>query len=208
VVDNKERDQQMDQLADTEPTFSFEFTDDRIRLTHQNIGTARIRYYPMEVELLFSRQPFAKNDADHFTLVSADGEETIELPNGKKDTLHRLPEKYRRMNVMVEIEAGGTRKAQAFYANRLRTEVAAEYGRIRVLDKVTGKPLPQVYIKTYARMKDGKIRFYKDGYTDLRGKFEYASLNTDDLDQVSRFALLVIDPEAGAQIEEASPPTR
>jgi hypothetical protein len=112
------------------------------------------------------------------------------------------------MNVMVEIEAGGTRKAQAFYANRLRTEVAAEYGRIRVLDKVTGKPLPQVYIKTYARMKDGKIRFYKDGYTDLRGKFEYASLNTDDLDQVSRFALLVIDPEAGAQIEEASPPTR
>ena len=208
VVDDKERDQQMDQLADTEPTFSFEFTDDRIRLTHQNIGTARIRYYPMEVELLFSRQPFAKNDADHFTLVSADGEETIELPNGKKDTLHRLPEKYRRMNVMVEIEAGGTRKAQAFYANRLRTEVAAEYGRIRVLDKVTGKPLPQVYIKTYARMKDGKIRFYKDGYTDLRGKFEYASLNTDDLDQVSRFALLVIDPEAGAQIEEASPPTR
>jgi hypothetical protein len=57
-------------------------------------------------------------------------------------------------------------------------------------------------------MNNGQVRFYKDGYTDLRGKFEYASLNTDDLNQVSRFALLIIDPQAGAQIEEVAPPTR
>jgi len=57
-------------------------------------------------------------------------------------------------------------------------------------------------------MNNGQVRFYKDGYTDLRGKFEYASLNTNDLDQVQRFALLVIDPDAGAQIEEAAPPSR
>ena len=57
-------------------------------------------------------------------------------------------------------------------------------------------------------MNNGQVRFYKDGYTDLRGKFEYASLNTDDLDQVQRFAILVIDSDAGAQIEEAAPPSR
>jgi len=57
-------------------------------------------------------------------------------------------------------------------------------------------------------MNNGQVRFYKDGYTDLRGKFEYASLNTDDLDQVQRFAILIIDPSAGAHIEEATPPTR
>jgi hypothetical protein len=162
----------------------------------------------MEVELLFSRQPFAKNDADHFTLVSPDGEETIALKPGAMETTYRLPEKYRRQNVMIEIEAGGKRKAQAYYANRLSTEVTPDYGRVRILDKITGKPLPKVYVKAYARMNNGDIRFYKDGYTDLRGKFEYASLNTDDLDQVERFALLVIDPDAGAQIEEAPPPSR
>ena len=107
---------------------------------------------------------------------------------------------------MIEIEAGGKRKSEAYYANRLSTEVTEEYGRIRVLDKITGNPLPKVYVKTYARMNNGQVRFYKDGYTDLRGKFEYASLNTDDLDQVQRFALLVIDPDAGAQIEEAPRP--
>ena len=92
VVDEEERDQQMDQLADTEPSFSFEFVDDQIRLEHKNIENAQVRFYPMEVELLFSRQPFAKNDADHFTLVSPDGEDAIKIAKGTKQTTYRLPE--------------------------------------------------------------------------------------------------------------------
>ena len=208
IIDEEDRNQQMDQLADTEPTFSFEFLGDQIRIEHSNIERARIRFYPMEVELLFSRQPFAKNDAEHFTLVSPDGEESLEIAEGEKRTTYRLPENYRRQNVMIEIEAGGKRKAQAYYSNRLNAEVSEEYGRVRVLDKISGKPIPTVYVKAYARMNNGQVRFYKDGYTDLRGKFEYASLNTDDLNQVSRFALLIIDPQAGAQIEEVAPPTR
>jgi len=35
-------------------------------------------------------------------------------------------------------------------------------------------------VKVYARLKGGKVRFFKDGYTDLRGKFDYASLNSSD----------------------------
>ena len=208
VVDEEDRDQKMDQLADTEPTFSFEFINEKIRIDHGYIKNAKIRFYPMEVELLFSRQPFARNDADHFTFVSPDGEDSIMLEDAVRQTTYSLPEKYRRRNVMIEIESGGKRKAKAYYANRLNTEIIPDYGRIRILHTVTGKPLPQVYVKTYARMKNGEVRFYKDGYTDLRGKFEYASLNTNDLDQVDRFALLVIDPDAGAQIEEVPPPSQ
>ena len=113
IIDEEDRNQQMDQLADTEPTFSFEFLGDQIRIEHNNIEGARIRFYPMEVELLFSRQPFAKNDAEHFTLVSPDGEESLEIAEGEKRTTYRLPENYRRQSVMIEIEAGGKRKAQA-----------------------------------------------------------------------------------------------
>ena len=128
VVDEEERDQQMDQLG-YRARFSFEFVDDQIRLEHKNIENAQVRFYPMEVELLFSRQPFAKNDADHFTLISPDGEDAIKIGKGTQQTTYRLPEKYRRQNVMIEIEAGGKRKAEAYYANRLNTEVTEEYGR-------------------------------------------------------------------------------
>ena len=29
-------------------------------------------------------------------------------------------------------------------------------------------------MKVYAQMQDGGVQFYKDGYTDLRGRFDYA----------------------------------
>ena len=59
----------------------------------------------------------------------------------------------------------------------------------------TRKPLPKVYTKVYARMKDGSVKFFKDGYTDLRGRCDYTSLSTNDLDHVTKFSLLVLSEE-------------
>ena len=37
------------------------------------------------------------------------------------------------------------------------------------------KPLPGVYVKVFVRISgSGTAQFYKDGYTDIRGKFDYA----------------------------------
>ena len=57
-------------------------------------------------------------------------------------------------------------------------------------------------------MNDGSVQFYKDGYTDLRGRFDYTSLNTNELDSVARFALLILSDEHGAVVREADPPKR
>ena len=48
--------------------------------------------------------------------------------------------------------------------------------------------------------------FYKDGYTDVRGLFDFVSLNNDKLSRVSKFAILVIADDHGAVIVEAQPP--
>ena len=72
----------------------------------------------------------------------------------------------------------------------------------------TGKPLAKVYVKVYAQMQDGTVKFYKDGYTDLRGRFDYTSLSTNELDFVKKFSLLVLSEEHGAVVREASPPQR
>ena len=86
IIDEEDRNQQMDQLADTEPTFPLNSSGIRFA-SNTTTSRARIRFYPMEVELLFSRQPFAKNDAEHFTLVSPDGEESLEIAEGEKEPL-------------------------------------------------------------------------------------------------------------------------
>jgi 5-hydroxyisourate hydrolase-like protein (transthyretin family) len=99
-------------------------------------------------------------------------------------------------------------RSQAYYANSLAVQVIENYGQVRVADSATGQPLPKVYVKVYARMNDGRTRFYKDGYTDLRGRFDYASLSTNELDFVDRFALLVLSEQNGAVVREAAPPKR
>jgi hypothetical protein len=65
----------------------------------------------------------------------------------------------------------------------------------------------KVYGRKAAQAADDHTgAFYKDGYTDLRGRFDYASLSTDDLAQTARFAILVIHSEHGAVVKEAPPP--
>jgi hypothetical protein len=52
------------------------------------------------------------------------------------------------------------------------------------------------------------VKFFKDGYTDFRGRFDYVSLNTNELDNTEKLALLILSEEHGAVIREADPPKR
>jgi hypothetical protein len=42
----------------------------------------------------------------------------------------------------------------------------------------------------------------------VRGRLDYVTLSTDDLERVARFALLVASDEAGTTVLEAPPPQR
>jgi len=100
------------------------------------------------------------------------------------------------------------KKTRTYFANTLTVQVIENYAQLRVAHQATQKPLAKVYVKVYAEMQDGRVRFYKDGYTDLRGRFEYGSLSTNDLDFVKRFSILVLSEEDGAVVREAAPPKR
>ena len=111
-------------------------------------------------------------------------------------------------NVVVEAVGAGQRKAKIHYANDLATQLAHQYGQVRVQRASDGSALPATYVKVYAQKRGGVVTFYKDGYTDLRGWFDYASLSTSDLDHVEKFAILVASDQAGSAILEAGPPAR
>ena len=85
-------------------------------------------------------------------------------------------------------------------------------------------------VKVYAKLNNGTVRFFKDGYTDIRGRFDYASLNapenasapsgTDmpangldypmlkpaELNKVAKLAVLVLSDTHGATVKEVNPP--
>jgi acyl-CoA-binding protein len=79
-------------------------------------------------------------------------------------------------------------------------------GQLKVLRKDQNKPLSKVYVKVYSQSRGGSVDFYKDGYTDLKGRFDYTSLSTNQLDSVEKFSILVMSNEFGAIIRDANPP--
>jgi hypothetical protein len=206
VADEENRDQKQDQLAATEPSLEFEVESGEIAIQYQNLGSVTLNYYPMDIELLFSRKPFVKEDHSHFTYIQPGFSHVVKLPKGQATHKIALPKLFQGSNVMVEAAAGGIRESKAYYANELAVQVIGNYGHIRVTHEDKGKPLAKVYVKVYCRLGNGQTRFYKDGYTDLRGRFDYVSLSTDELDDVREFSILVLSGEHGAVIKEAKPP--
>lgn len=44
------------------------------------------------------------------------------------------------------------------------------------------------------------MKFYKDGYTDLRGRFDYFSVNAPERQAIERFAILMLSENRGAVV--------
>jgi hypothetical protein len=109
---------------------------------------------------------------------------------------------------MVEVVGKGQRASTAWYANQLRVRKMESFGQVEVRSAKDGKPLAKTYVKVFARGSDGRESFWKDGYTDLRGRFDYLSLNDRQPEEAAEFSILVLDPVHGAQILSAEPPTR
>lgn len=68
-------------------------------------------------------------------------------------------------------------------------------------------PLPSVYVKCYAEGKsNSNAYFYRDGYTDFRGKFDYALSSSSDINEISRFSILIVSEDKGSVIKTAKKP--
>lgn len=226
-IDTDDRNQDQTQLAATDPNFDFNVEAKQLTINHQNLDEVKVSYYLMDVELLFSRNPFVQQFRGQFSLIQPNRIDTVGLrerqvaangglgsgPEGTKTTEAtqgskkvELPKDLHNKNVLVEITGGGQTKTQAYYSNSLAVQFIENYGQLKVTHATTNKPIAKAYVKVYAQRPDGSSRFYKDGYTDLRGRFDYSSLNTNDLDAVSKFSVLVMSDEHGAIVKEANPP--
>ncbi|QTA85345.1 hypothetical protein [Desulfonema magnum] len=208
VADKESRDQIQTRLAATETSFDIKAESRCVTIDYQNLSSCRVNYYPMDIELLFSRNPFVQQETGHFSFIRPNDTEEIELPSDQTSLMFELPEKFHNSNLMIEIVAQGMKKSQVYYANSLDIQLIEKYGYLKVAHQETHKPLAKTYVKVYAQMRGGDIRFYKDGYTDLRGRFDYVSLNTNELDNTEKFAILILSEEYGAVIREVSPPKR
>ncbi len=232
-TDQPDREAQQGVLAATEPGFDFRVEKQTISLHWQNLSEVKLNYYLMDPEFSFSSNPFVSQDAGRFSIIKPNKTATLALPKEATKLDIPLAGEFTKANVLVEVIGAGKRKTQAYHANTLKLTLTENYGRLETRDITTDKPLPKAYVKVYAKLNDDTVRFFKDGYTDLRGRFDYASLNAPEnatppppgidmpangldypmlkpaeLNNVSKLAVLVLSETHGATVKEVNAPGR
>lgn len=126
-----------------------------------------------------------------------------------------LPERYRGTNCIIEVVAdrddddGVIRSVHPLndHSMAVQFDRGNAMGQCRVVynnkkDKERFKrPIAGSYCKVYAKDEvTGKAVFYKDGYTDIRGRFSWRNLSTDQLARSSELSMFVQSPENGATV--------
>ncbi|KJE96042.1 hypothetical protein CAOG_06416 [Capsaspora owczarzaki ATCC 30864] len=200
---------QQAQLASTDAVLNLEIaTDGTITIEARNAKerSGELRFYPSDVELLFSTNPFVRATSAAFAYIKPHLTLPVSLPATGSAVTVALPKELLNGNVFVEVVLGNLSKSTMFYSNGLTTHLMENYGQVRVVERASKRPIASAYVKVYAKLNDGTTKFYKDGYTDLRGLFDYVSLSNDVFDSVKSFAVLVMSDKFGSVVLEASRP--
>jgi len=107
-----------------------------------------------------------------------------------------IPSDLRNANAIIRLTWGVEGKEVVIndYDNEIDVQVSRDVGEVRVVSteqKSCDEPVAGAYCKVYSKNSDGTTQFYKDGYTDIRGRFNFRDISTSDQIKAVRFALLV-----------------
>lgn len=202
------RESTLQSQASQAPAIELEAEGGGVAVRHRNLASVRVNYYLMDIELLFSRNPFVARTDASVPPIRPNLTESIKLSESGGPTQLPIPTELRNRNVLIEVTGDGVSRSQLLTSNALAVTKAEAFGRLQVLTRDGRQPVDDAYVKVFARHRDGQTRFYKDGYTDLRGQFDYVTLSTGELETVEQLAILILDPELGASVMEAAPPPR
>lgn len=189
----------------SEAVLDFSIKDNNLHLTYANVDQVQIRYYKMNVEVMFSNNPFMAGKSldtsygwikpsyeETRSLTSSDGNVSLqneaEADEDDFDVIGigrlgaflakiKMPAELACSDVMVEVSGGGLTRRKAHFSHKMLTHFVETFGMVRVAEQGSQIPIAGAYVKVYARMKDSrKHQFWKDGYTGLNGVFDYVSV--------------------------------
>lgn len=184
--------------------------DHGLLIEHRNVKEITVNFYRTELELMFSMYPFQDENVS-YKLMLPNKSDTLEVEHDGT-TKVGLPEIFQRENVIVEMitptsNGGEIKVTKVAYDNEIDVTVSRAVGEVRVLHRETRDPIPQAYCKVYAQnIRDDSISFFKDGYTDIRGRFDFRTLSTDQLRGSRRLAILIKTDDYGSLIKEVEVP--
>ncbi|KAG0290735.1 hypothetical protein BGZ96_005807 [Linnemannia gamsii] len=209
-----------------------------VMVRHRGVREVTVEYYSIDAEAMFSASPLTFSDqgennestnssrdgdaSDSYRLVKPNGSDTHAVKRSiATDGLLMIPilPEYLNSNVMVSVRTSppaANRTWKTYYSQTIVVQTLEQTGTIKVISKKeNGRPIRGGYVKVYAEMKQltpegSTTAFWKDGYTDLVGRFAYAQVSTGaspssngggGLSDVKRFVVFVDSGREGCVVK-------
>ena len=205
ITGEESKDKEEKGIIKEEPQLEAILDGKEIVLDYTNLKNVTLKYYLIDMETLFSRAPFFTAGTDYFSYIFPNKAETVSLDEKIKNVRINVNKEFIGKNVVIQVLGGGREILLKFFSASHKVFIYEKYGELQCTD-LQGNILPRIYVKVFALSKSGKVNFYKDGYTDVRGRFDYLSLNASKLETIQKFAVLTMSETHGALIKECNPP--
>ncbi|MFK8113209.1 MAG: hypothetical protein AB8B91_13455 [Rubripirellula sp.] len=201
-----DRERRQSNASDQQPEVIVRIEGDSLRIDHRKAQEVVLNFYGVDLELLFSKAPFVREDLQRMAMVRPASSEHLKFDSMTGVGRYELNHHLRRQTLLVEVVAGASRSTALYYGGDITTYVSDSFGQLQATDTSTHRPVSAAYVKVYAKYPDGQVRFYKDGYTDSRGRFDYTSVSAGDAKGADRYAILVMSDEKGATLHDVAAP--
>ncbi|OAQ30988.1 hypothetical protein K457DRAFT_136616 [Linnemannia elongata AG-77] len=241
---NAEEDDGEDDTSEVPITVDFKIgAESVVMVRHRGVHEVTVEYYSIDAEAMFSASPLTFSDqgensessnssrdgdaSNSYRLVKPNGIDTHNVKRAvATDGLLMIPilPQYLNSNVMVSVTTSppaANRTWKAYYSQTIVVQTLEQTGTIKVISKTdNGRPIRGGYVKVYAEMKQrtaegSTTAFWKDGYTDLVGRFAYAQVSTGaspssngggGLGDVKRFVVFVDGGREGCVVKTVPVP--
>ena len=205
---------QKDELQKTEnlkisknlaPQMECKLDGKKIVIDYLNISKIDIKYYVIDPELMFSKSPFLTLKTDEFSYIKPLKVDSVDLSQDLTRKTVEVDKDYVSNNLIIEIQGDGKQIFLSYFSTDLHVIVNEEFGELKVTDP-EGNPLPKVYVKVYSKQFNREVKFFRDGYTDIRGRFEYSQCSSGKLGLIEKFSIFIMSDELGSLTKELKPP--
>ena len=131
--------------AQKEEVVTFEINGTQLNITHQNVREITLSFYKIDLEVLFSRNPFITQSKDEFSFIQSIYTHTLTIENTKdlQKLLVEIPEKLQKYNLHIELKTENQTLSGTYFSTSLKIQIIENYGQVKVLD-TNDKPLSKV----------------------------------------------------------------
>ncbi len=169
-------------------------------LKHGSIRSIKLNIYQIDLEVLFSSDPFFRDSVGTHQAVEPYQSLQITLDPTEQKTIYTLPDTLLSKNLLVTLDEHHSSDQKAIIdSSTIDARISPRTGTLQVIQPAEETVLPKTYVKVYARLQSGDIEFLKDGYTDLRGQFHYNTNNRISLSDIEEFAVFIQHKQHGAK---------